>query len=96
MYKLNYINDIRNFTNSQKEKNMIIKKTFPRQNKLASILRLHEITYDELSKAIKLSPATISCIINGSQDYKVSIARKIILYIKIKHKTEYTLDQIAE
>jgi predicted transcriptional regulator len=71
-------------------------KKFPRQTRLAGLLRGLEVTYEELGRAIGLSGSTISQIVTGTNDYKLSIGRKIKTYLQLKSKREISLDEIMQ
>lgn len=71
-------------------------RKFPRQDKLAGKLRQYNITYEELSPFIGITPSAISAIINGYVDFKLSLARKIRAYIQKKAKTQITLEEIID
>jgi predicted transcriptional regulator len=69
---------------------------YPRQGKLAGALTRYDIGYAELAEAIQLSPSTISCIISGRIDYKSSVGRKILTYLRLKTEDKLTLDDIMQ
>lgn len=69
---------------------------FPRQNKLAGKLRQYQITYEELANGIGMSAAGVEAIMNGRVDFKLSIARKICLYISKKSGENVELSDIVE
>lgn len=71
-------------------------KKFPRQDKLAGKLRQHDITYEELSRYIGITPSAICSIIVGNVDYKLSVARKIRAYIQMKSGAELSLSEILD
>ena len=73
-----------------------IQKKFPRQSKLDNLLHDLHVTYKEAGKAIKMSPAAISLIVTGTNDYKVSVARKFQTYLSKKAGREVLLDDIIE
>jgi len=71
-------------------------KKFPRQDKLAGKLRQYDITYEELSRYIGISPSAICSIVVGNVDFKLSVARKILAYIQKKSGTELSLSEILD
>lgn len=71
-------------------------KKHVRQAKLAGILRMHDITYEELARGIGKSNSTISFIINGEVDFKVSTAKKIVAFVNKKAKQSYVLADVID
>jgi predicted transcriptional regulator len=69
---------------------------FPRQNKLVGKLAEMDITYGQLAEAVGRSTTGISAIINGTVDFKLSLARKIQRYLSRKSKQDISLMDIIE
>ena len=69
---------------------------YPRQNKLVGKLAELNVTYTELADAIGKSAPTVSAIINGQIDMKLSISKKIIAYLNKKSNIELSIDDIID
>lgn len=69
---------------------------FPRQANLQGKLRQHDITYEELGNAIGMTASGVEAILNGRVDFKLSIVKKIQVYLFKKTKIQYSLTDILE
>jgi len=69
---------------------------YPRQSKLVGKLAELNVTYTELADAIGKSAPTVSAIINGQVDMRLSISKKIIEYLNKKSSIKLSVEDIMD